>query len=75
MLITLVEQSVENPNFLSLEQVQRTVLRDVDAKTVIEKLKEKASVHNRDSNRQSKKYFVMVPLLLTKTQTELDVAE
>ena len=55
--------------------MQRTVLRDVDAKTVISKLKEKASVHNRDSNRQSKRYVILVPLLLSKAQTELEVAE
>ena len=69
LLIILVENHVEYPGFRSLEQIQRTVVRDVEPNTVISKLKEKASVHNRDSNRQSKKYFVMVPLLLNKTQT------
>lgn len=69
LLIILVEKHVEYPGFRSLEQIQRTVVRDVEPNTVISKLKEKASVHNRDSNRQSKKYFVMVPLLLNKTQT------
>lgn len=47
------------------------VKAEIDPKTVILKLKEKASVHIKDSNAKSKRYFVLVPLLLGKTEIEL----
>ncbi len=69
LLIILVEKAVEHREFELLKQLERIVQTEIDSTTVVARLKEKGSVHKIDSNRQSKRYFALVPLLLSKTQT------
>ena len=68
MVILLVEKAVRNRHFESLSQIDRIVVAEVETNTVVKKLQEKASVHKIDSNRKSKAYFALVPLLLSKVQ-------
>jgi len=68
LLVKIVETSVQNREFKSLEQISKIVQNDVSAETVINKIKEKASIKNVDSNKESKRYFIFVPLLLNKQQ-------
>ena len=62
----MVEKAVENRKYESLSQIERWIINEIEVVAVIEKVREKSNVHKIDSNKQSKRYFSLIPLLLSK---------
>ena len=70
ILLTLLEIAVENRQYTSLGQVFRLVKEEISGEKVVARLREKGSIKDIDSNRASKRYFIMVPLVCSRAQAE-----
>lgn len=68
LLLTLLQRALAFPAFASLQLVHNHIADSLSSEQLLPKIKEKASVHRRDSNQENRAYFLMAPLLLTRAQ-------